>query len=889
MIPLRLSVPSLAVAAGLLLTGAASPQGGSRAVPDAESIEDVAVLWPEAERAFLLDGPGLLLSRAERERLAELSDEMRGAAIQEFLDADPIPGTPENELRLGIERRRALVLAEFVSLTDDRAKALFLNGSPRRREAVDCGQTFNQLDLWGYGGAAAGEEPDDADYDWLVFYKAAPGKPYRLWLPLDSKRALYNDEMEYFLEQYEELRGRIRGRRFDLQACPLTRLVDQATGVDGLFGFRPGRPSNDELLAWLAPPTDLAAWAREAAVAAPPAGPPELAVADLQLLYPEQIRQRLVTRFLLTVPPGAGLRPVAVGTGDAGGVGEETAEPERPAEPRPPVGDGEEELRLILEGVVEQGGKLFEDFRVRFKLKPPDEGTAIALAFERLLRPDRNFVVRFRLTDEGGGAQVVMSRGFRVPSSPTAVEEPPVPENVMVAMGEELAERRFAGRDSLLLAPPASDVVLGVWRAEALVSGERIVKVIFLVDGEVQLTRTRPPFSAEVRLAQFPREQVIRAEGYDAGDELVAADEVLVNQPRGAFRVRVVEPRRGAALAGTISARAEVTVPPEHAVANVEFVVNEESVARLAGPPWEAAIEVPPGGGMAYLTVRATLDDGTMAEEVRFINAPRYLEEVEVNLVELLTTVTDRSRRPVGDLERGDFEVLEDGRPQEISKFERVSGLSLSVGITIDTSGSMMNSLIEAKQAAIGFLNNVIGPRDKVFAVAFSREPVLLIPPTDDVGAVENAFDDLQSIGWTALHDAIVSSLYYFRGVRGRRALILLSDGDDSASYYPFREALEYAKRSGVVVYTVGLNVGALKVGIRNKLKELAEQTGGRVFFIHTASELSGVYREIEEELRSQYLLAYSSDNSDDKETFRTVEVRVKGGLKARTIAGYYP
>ena len=120
--------------------------------------------------------------------------------------------------------------------------------------------------------------------------------------------------------------------------------------------------------------------------------------------------------------------------------------------------------------------------------------------------------------------------------------------------------------------------------------------------------------------------------------------------------------------------------------------------------------------------------------------------------------------------------------------------------------------------------------------------------------------------------------------------MVLLSDGDDTSSAMAYRDALEYARRSGVTIYTIGLNVGKLQTGVRGKLTELAKETGGRTFFISQASELTLVYKEIEEELRSQYLVAYSSDRPGQDGEFRTVEVKVSGGkLKARTISGYYP
>ncbi len=818
------------------------------------AVEDTPVLWPENQREFLLDGPGLLLDRETREALVAAEPAERERRIEAFLGRDPIPETPENELLDGIERRRRLVRAEFLSYRDDRARALFLHGAPEERQIVECGQTFNPLEVW---TLREGERAVR-----LLFYRPAVGRPFRLWLPLDSKRALYNREMEYWLEQWESLRGRIIARRFDLQICPEASLIDEVTGVAGLHGFRPGRPGNRELQRFLEPPADLAEWARRAVATPLAAAPAEIPVESLELFFTERLRQRLVSRFLLELPPGSPLEPV--------------------------LEEGRRELRLGLEGVIEQEGEIFEEFRVRFKLEPPEEGVSIALAFDRSLRPQRSYLLRLRLRDETGGAEVTLARGFRVPAEPRLEEAPPVPERAVLALAEQLSAMRISGADSLLLAPPDRDVILGLWRAEALVTGSRIRKVVFLLDGEPQLTRSGRPFSAELRLARFPTEQVVRAEGYDEKGRLIAADEVVLNQPRGALRISILAPSRDADLSGRVPARAEIVVPEDRVVRWVRFRVGEEVQATLERPPWRTEIEVPATEEVSYLTVEVLLDDGTRAEEVRFLNPPRYLEELEVKLVELLTTVVDRARRPVSDLAREEFEVLEDGRPQRLTKFERVDDLPLTIGIAIDTSTSMSSALHEAQKAAVAFLQNVVTPRDRAFALSFSGEPVMLIPPTDDVFAVEAALGDLRSIGWTALHDAVVTSLYYFRGIRGQRALVVLSDGEDSASRYPYRDALEYARRSGVVIYTIGLGVGTMKLGIKRKLTELAEETGGLSFFIQRAEELAGVYDRIEAELRSQYLLAYATDGGG--EGFREVEVKVRrGGLKARTIRGYYP
>ena len=811
--------------------------------------------WPESQRAFFQSGSGMLLTEEQRRELVAMDEAGRTAFIEEFL-TDPDPSTTLNELEEAIDRRHRLVRQEFLGFVDERAKVLFLHGEPASRLPIECGQAFVPLEIWEYGEGGP-EVP-------LVFFDPPePSLPYVLWRPTFTKGALYTREMGYWLAQWEELRGRIRARRFDLQACPDTPEVDTATGIAGLRGYRKSRPSNDQLEAVLAAPADLASWTEKALLTPLGEGPLDLEVENVEVFFPERKGQRIVTRIRVTMPE------------DVAFVAADDIEPP--------------EVQVGVDGVIELHGKVFERFRLRFKL-PPERTAPVALQVDRSLRPGDPFVVHLRLRDEVGGAEAYLSMALDVPTEPVAMPEPEVAEETIVALAEELSMKPVAGRDSLLLVPPETDVVVGLWRAEALVTGEGIRKVAFIVDGVTQLTRNSPPYSAELRLSNFPTEQVVRVEGYDADGEVLASDEVILNQPRGALAVRIVEPPRGRAAAGRIEVRAEVTVPEERRVTGVEFRLNDEIVASLESPPWTAEVDVPSSTEIVYLTAAAELDDGSRAEDVRFLNTPEYFDEVEVNLVELYATVTDKSGRLIRDLTEEDFEVFEDGRKQRLSKFELVDDLPLTVGIAIDTSGSMVSALPEAQAAALEFLRRVITPRDRAFAMGFSDQPYLLMPPTNDVSALEETLTGLRSVGWTTLHDAVVTALYYFRGVRGQRALVLLSDGDDTASGVPFQDALEYGRRSGVGVYSVGLEVGRFDTSVRKKLTQLSTETGGKVFHIKKAEELVGVYGEIEAELRSQYLLAYTSDRPGGGGEYREIEVKVRGGkLKARTTRGYYP
>jgi len=809
----------------------------------------------ERTRAFLEDGGIWLLSTEEAERFAGLSDSERIGHVAAWLDRDPIPDTPANELAEGIANRRALVRLERLSYFDDRARLLFLHGEPAARRKVECSGAFKPIEVWNYGSV---ESPR-----WIVLYGERAGASFKAWMPTDSKRRLYEEEMEYFLEQFEELRGRIRGKRPDLQLCKDTKFVDEVTGVDGLFGFKKDRMTDAEVKSLLAPPADLAAWAASAAADVVEL-PEPLPIERIAFAFPEWRDQRIVTRLRVELPAGAPLE-----------VFQEEG--------------GSREVRLAASGWLETDAAVFESFRNRFVVPPPGADTPVLLESERALRPRSHFVLRLELKDEVSGRVAWITAGFTVPAEPVPL--PPEEDTAgPVVAGQELALTRVSGRDTLVLLPPAADVVFGLFRAEAIVAGERIRRVAFFVDGKQQLSRGAPPWNAELRLPSIPAETIVRAEGYDAKGKLVAADEILLNEPQGEPRVKLLSPPRGKRPTGRVTARAAVVEPEGREVAQVVFKLNDEVLATLEQPPWETVFQAPAGDGVTYLTVTATYTDGTSVEDYRILGSSDFLEEIQVDLVEVFATVLDRSGNPVDGLGAADFTLLDNGRRQRIEKFELVRDLPLTIGLVLDTSGSMRESIGEAKRAATGFLRAVMTPKDRGFAVGFSERPVLLMPLTADPGALEVAFRDLPAYGNTALHDALVYSLYQFRGIRGRKAMVLLSDGDDTTSLVAFQDALTYAQRSGVAIYTIGLDVGAGSLGIRHKLQELAEETGGRVFYIDKAIELAGVYEQIERELRSQYLLAFSPDPPAAEGERHTLDVKVAGsGLKARAARGYTP
>ncbi len=744
---------------------------------------DEAVLWPEHRRAFFQDGPALLLSDAERRTFAAMDETGRDTFMAEFL-RDPLPETAVNELTVGIERRTQLVRAELATPLDDRARLLFLHGAPAAREEIDCGTTLVPLEIWSYPG----------EFE-ILLYQPPGRRAFRLWRPHDGKRVLYSALMEGWFAELEDF-GQEK-RRIDIQLCSAVTTVDRVTRTAGVFDEQPDLALARALDRYLAAPPDLEVWSAKAAATPLSDEVEELGSTSVEVQFPFRAGQRVATRFVVVLE-------------DVEGLGVQEQE------------NGDQEIALEVDGLLEHEGEVFEDFKVRFKQPLPDDGSPVVLVWDRRLRPGRSFLARLRVRDSITGAGTQLVQLVTVPREVERVVE----GSGQAIPAEEVAGVQLAGVDSLVLVPPVTDGLSKAWRAEAVVTGERITKVVFLVDGESQLVKTRPPFTADLRLADVPVEQTVMVRGLDRDGNTVQEDSVLLNRARGLFDVRIVSPLAGESVRGELMARAEVSVPDEMRLEAVDFSVNDEIVATLSKPPWEAPIRVDTTSEVAFLTVVARLENGTRAEDLVFLNAPANFEHVEVGLVELFATVTDGSGRFVDDLSGDDFQVLEAGEERAIERFDRVHNLPLVVGFAMDASTSMADHMAQTRRAAVGFLDSVLRPHDRAFAVAFSDKPLLVAPPTDDSAVVERALLEVHSSGWTTLYDAVVRSLFYFRGFGGRRALVVLSDGEDTASRTSFAEALAYAQRSGVVVYSVGLGGGASA----GKLKRLANETGGRYF-----------------------------------------------------------
>jgi Ca-activated chloride channel family protein len=330
-----------------------------------------------------------------------------------------------------------------------------------------------------------------------------------------------------------------------------------------------------------------------------------------------------------------------------------------------------------------------------------------------------------------------------------------------------------------------------------------------------------------------------------------------------------------------------VESPAGLAVERVEFYRGEELVAALYQEPWVQPIDLGETASV-FLRVVAYLEDGSSTEDLVLLAASEFGETVEVRLVEVYATVLDGKGLPVHDLQPSEFRVFESEREQQVLRWERLEDLPLYAALLIDTSASMADYLSSVREMAQRFLAEALRPRDRAAVITFSEQPRLAAGFTGELDPLVGALAGLHPEQGTALWDSLVFAVYHLRDLQGQRALIVLSDGADQRSEYGFDEALRYTTASGVAVYVVALEESA-RGEARDRLRQLAETTGGRSFFLADIGELAAVYAAIQEDLRSRYLLVYQAPPATDA-LFRPIRVEVsRPGHETRALQGYYP
>jgi VWFA-related protein len=267
----------------------------------------------------------------------------------------------------------------------------------------------------------------------------------------------------------------------------------------------------------------------------------------------------------------------------------------------------------------------------------------------------------------------------------------------------------------------------------------------------------------------------------------------------------------------------------------------------------------------------------------------------EVTRVNMLFAVTDKKGRFITDLKQDDFQVFENKKPQKILEFTSESDLPLRMAILIDTSNSIRDRFKFQQEAATNFINSVVRKDDKAMIVSFDTAAELVADLTGDTHILENAVHSLRPGGGTALYDAIYFAckeklmrdqpMYKYR-----RAIVILSDGEDNESRYSRDQALEMAQRADTVLYTISTNITHIETDGDKVMRYFASETGGASFFPFQASDLNQSFENIANELRHQYNLFYRPEPLKNDGLYHHVQIKVKQrrDLVIRARKGYY-
>lgn len=271
---------------------------------------------------------------------------------------------------------------------------------------------------------------------------------------------------------------------------------------------------------------------------------------------------------------------------------------------------------------------------------------------------------------------------------------------------------------------------------------------------------------------------------------------------------------------------------------------------------------------------------------------------VNVRLVNVFTTVTDANGAPISNLDKDDFKVLEDGIPQTISIFDRESELPLSIVVAIDTSESTRSDLKLEIASAKRFVHSILRPQDRLSIFQISEDVLQLTRYTADMKSIEGAIDNLQKGAGTSLYDAIYLGADTLLNRQGRKVMVLITDGGDTTSSASYASAVRHAQEAEAIVYSIIIVPVAADAG-RNTggehaLIQISKDTGGKYYYAESIDQLDRAFRQVSEELRTQYLIAYYPNRRVADSPFRriTVEVNKKDDegkpLIVRHRAGYY-
>ena len=276
---------------------------------------------------------------------------------------------------------------------------------------------------------------------------------------------------------------------------------------------------------------------------------------------------------------------------------------------------------------------------------------------------------------------------------------------------------------------------------------------------------------------------------------------------------------------------------------------------------------------------------------------PSTTVRVDVRLVNVFVTVTDQQGAPIGNLNKENFRLNEDGIEQKISIFDRESALPLSIVLGIDTSLSTKKDLPLELASARRFAHSILRPVDRLSVLQFSEIVDEIVPFTPDMNVIDRGIDRIHVGSATAVYDALYLGSRALEKRQGRKVMVVITDGGDTVSKTDYREAVRAAQEAEAIIYSliiVPVEASAGRdTGGEHALIQLSEDTGGKYYYASSLAQLDSAFRQISDELRTQYLLAYYPSRRLSNSEFRRLQVSVVGvpggaDFKVRHRTGYY-
>lgn len=333
---------------------------------------------------------------------------------------------------------------------------------------------------------------------------------------------------------------------------------------------------------------------------------------------------------------------------------------------------------------------------------------------------------------------------------------------------------------------------------------------------------------------------------------------------------------------------AKTTAPDTDPVVSVELWHNGEKVTTVTTAPFRFTVpdEVLAAG---FVQVTARTKEGNEAADFWSVAGDVHVESIQVRTVPIFVSVVDRNGATHDDVDRSLFRIMDNEAEGKIVEFGNAFDQPISIALLLDASASMSYSMQAAAKAANEFATRTLKPGDRCSVTAIHDVPRRKQPLTDDPALIASALQAIEPQGRTALYDAIASAIRELKDEKNRRAIIALTDGEDTESLRTFDEIGKEAVQAGIPVYFVAYNTG-LKTQQRDleRLKHLASQTGGFVA-VATTENLNSKYGEIEKDLRAQFAILYQVTDFVRPKEWRRVQVTLASPkLTARTIRGYF-